>query len=162
MDARTDTRTRTALPRALRLDTGALRGVVGFHIARASVTTVDSFDRHIGTPFSLSKVEFSVLLLLLANDDVSPKALAQALRITAPKLSLLLDRLQERGLLLRRPNPEDGRSQHLLLTRAGKQLATQTAAATQAMEAELNQRLSRAEHAMLIELLDKLAGASPA
>ena len=54
-------------------------------------------------------------------------------------------------------NPEDGRSQHLLLTRTGKQLATQTATATQAMEAELNQRLSSAEHAMLIELLDKLA-----
>ncbi len=149
--------TRTRPPRAPLLDSGALRGVVGFHIARASVTTVESFDRHIGTPFGLAKVEFSALMLLLANEDVSPKALAQALRITAPKLSLLLDRLQERGLLLRRPNPEDGRSQHLLLTRAGKQLATQTATATQAMEAELNQHLSRAEHAMLIELLDKLA-----
>ncbi len=151
---------RTTTPSTL--DTGDLRGIVGFHIARASITTVASYDRHIGTPFKLPKVEFSALMLLLANEVVSPKNLAQTLRVAAPKLSLLLDRLQERGLLLRKPNPDDGRSQLLVLTRQGKQLALQMAAAAQAMEAELNQRLSRAEHAMLIELLDKLAGAPTA
>jgi DNA-binding MarR family transcriptional regulator len=140
------------------LDSGALRGVLGFHLARASVSTVDTFARHIGKPFGLDQVEFSVLLLLLANEDVSPKLLAKKMRVAAPKLSLLLDRLQERGLLQRRPNPADGRSQHLLLTRSGRQLAAQTAAAAQAMDAEINQRLSKAEHAMLIELLDKLTG----
>ena len=152
-----DIATRPPASRSPFLDNGVLRGVVGFHLARASVTTVDAFERHLGKPFGLAKVEFSVLMLLLANEGVSPKPLARALRVAAPKLSLLLDRLQERGLLQRRPNPEDGRSQRLVLTRSGRHLAAQTAAAAEAMEAELHQRLSRAEHAMLIELLDKLA-----
>lgn len=143
---------------SVRLDEGVLGSVVGYHLARASVTTVDSFDRHVGRPLDLRKVEFSVLMLLLANEGVAPKALAQALRISAPKLTQWLDRLQQRGLLQRQPNPADGRSQLIVLTRAGRQLATKAAAAAGPMEAELDARLSRAEHAMLIELLGKLAG----
>jgi DNA-binding MarR family transcriptional regulator len=136
---------------------GALRGIVGFHIARAAVTTYETFERHLGAPFDLRKVEFSLLMLLLANEGVSPKPLARALRITAPKLTLLLDRLQQRGLLARRPNPQDGRSQHVVLTDSGLHLAQAAQAAADSMERELLARLSPAEHAMLIELLGKLS-----
>lgn len=142
------------------LQFGALRGIVGFHIARAAVTTYEAFDRHLGMPFGLAKVEFSLLMLLLANEGVSPKPLAKALRITAPKLTQILDRLQERGVLERRPNPLDGRSQHVVLTRAGQKLARDAQAAAGPMEAQLLARLSPAEHAMLIELLGKLSGRS--
>ena len=141
-----------------RLAFGALRAIVGFHIARAAVTTYDAFERHLGTPFELRKVEFSLLMLLLANEGVSPKPLARALRITAPKLTQLLDRLQHRGLLERRPNPQDGRSQHVMLTSEGHRLAERAGVAAEGMERELLSRLSPAEHAMLIELLGKLSG----
>lgn len=143
------------------LDFGALRGIAGFHLARASVTTLDAFDRHIGTPFGLHKVDFSALMLLDASPGASPKQLALALDITAPKLTALLDRLQQRGLLDRLPNPSDGRSQRVVLTRRGQQLARDAAAAAQPMEDEMLQRLTRAEHAMLIELLGKLARRGP-
>ena len=143
-------------PEAIRF--GALREIVGFHLARAAVTTFDAFDRHLGQPFQLRKVEFSLLMLLLANEAVPPKRLARALAVTAPNLTLLLDRLQERGLLQRVPNPKDGRSQHVVLTAAGLELAQRAADASRPMEGELQSRLSTAEHAMLIELLGKLAG----
>ena len=55
-------------------------------------------------------------------------------------------------------NPADGRSQHVLLTDKGRKLARDAAAASEPMERELLGNLSRAEHAMLIELLDKLTG----
>jgi DNA-binding MarR family transcriptional regulator len=140
------------------LDWGALRGIVGFHIARAAVTTYEAFERHLGKPFDLRKVDFSLLMLLLANDGLAPKRLARALSVTAPKLTQLLDQLQQRGLLERLPNPLDGRSQRVLLTDAGQQLAQQARAASAPMEAEWRSRLSPAEHAMLIELLGKLSG----
>jgi DNA-binding MarR family transcriptional regulator len=139
------------------LDFGELRNVAGFHLARATVSTDAAFETHIGLPFDLRKVEFSMLMLLLANDHVSPKPLARTLRVTAPKLTLLLDGLQARGLLQRHPNPEDGRSQHVLLTEKGHRLAHQAAAASKVMEAEVRQPLSAAEHALLNELLDKLS-----
>ena len=81
--------------------------------------------------------------------------------MTAPNLTLLLDRLQQRGLIKRERNPLDGRSQHVVLTERGRKLARDAAAAADPMERELQERLSRAEHAMLIELLDKLAARNP-
>lgn len=140
---------------------GPLTGIVGYHIAQATVTTYDAFERHVGKPFELRKVEFSLLMLLLSNGPLSPKQLARTLQLTAPNLTLLLDRLQARGLLRRQPNPDDGRSQHIVLTDAGQRLALDSQAAAAPMERELQSRLSRAEHAMLIELLSRLAGHEP-
>ena len=141
-----------------RLSFGPLAGIVGFHIARAAVTTYDAFERFIGKPFDLRKVEFSLLMLVQANEAIAPKRLARALAVTAPNLTLLLDRLQDRGLIRRERNPLDGRSQNVVLTDRGRKLAREAAAAAEPMERELLSNLSGAEHAMLIELLDKLSG----
>lgn len=139
------------------LSFGPLAGIAGFHLARAAVTTQASFQRHIGDLFDINKIEFSLLMLVMANPGIVPKRLARALAITAPKLTLLLDALQSRHLIQRERNAADGRSQHLLLTDRGRKLAREAAAAAEPMERELLGPLSRAEHAMLIELLAKLA-----
>lgn len=140
------------------LSLGALSDVLGYHIAQARVTTMDSFVRHIGQPFGLRTVEYSLLLLLLANGPQSPKRLGQALALSAPNLTLLLDRLQQRGLIRRERSPTDGRSHNILLTEAGRRMADDGAAAAEPMERELDDRLSQAERMMLIELLRKVAG----
>jgi DNA-binding MarR family transcriptional regulator len=144
--------------RAAPLSFGPLAGIAGFHLARATVTTQAHFQRHIAAVFSLNKIEFSLLMLVIANPGIVPKRLARALAISAPKLTLLLDGLQSRHLIQRQRNSADGRSQHLLLTERGRKLARDAAAAAEPMERELLGHLSRAEHAMLIELLAKLAG----
>ncbi len=144
--------------RAASLSFGPLAGIAGFHIARAAVTTQDSFQRHIAAAFDLNKIEFSLLMLVMANPGVTPKRLARALAVTAPKLTLLLDGLQARALIKRERNAADGRSQHVMLTDRGRKLGRDTAAAAEPMERELLGHLSRAEHAMLIELLSKVAG----
>jgi DNA-binding MarR family transcriptional regulator len=150
--------TPTATPhRGERLHLGPLEGILGFHLARAAVTTYATFERSIGAPFALRKVEFSLLMLLLANAPVTPKQLRHALSLTAPKLSLLVDALAARGLVRREKNPADGRSQHLALTERGRSLARAAADAAVPMEQALLSRLTRAEHAMLIELLHKVA-----
>ena len=140
------------------LSLGPLAQVIGFHLAQATVVSARHFERHIGRPFDLGKVEFSLLMLLLANGPLAPKQLAQALSVTPPKLTLLLAGMQTRGWLARERHPSDGRSQHIVLTAKGRQLAQRSAAAAVAMERELASRLSAAEHAMLIELLCKAAG----
>lgn len=140
------------------LSLGPLSDVLGYHIAQAAVTTVDLFERHVGQPFGLRKVEYSLLLLVLANGPLSPKKLAQALALSAPNMTLLLDRLQERGLLRRERSQVDRRSQNVVLTDEGHRIAKASGAAAVPMESALFDRLSRAEHAMLIELLRKVAG----
>ena len=98
------------------------------------------------------------MLLLLANGPLTPKRLGQALVLSGPKLTLLLDRLQQRGFLRRERSATDGRSQNIVLTDGGHQLSRAAADAAGPMETELDQRLSRAERLMLIELLRKVAG----
>lgn len=137
---------------------GTLSEVLGYHIAQAAVTTVDMFERHVGERFNLRKVEFSILMLLLANGPLSPKRLGQVLALSAPNLTLLLDRLQARELLRRERNLADRRSQNIVLTDAGLLLSREAAQAAGPMERELDGRLSAAERAMLFELLRKVAG----
>lgn len=139
------------------LSLGALSDVVGYHIAQAAVTTGAMFERHVGQPQDLRKVEYSALLLMFANGPLSPKRLALALALSAPQLTLLLDRLQARGLLVRERNLADRRSQNIVLTDAGQCVANDAVAATAQMEAELRERLSPAERLMLVELLRKVA-----
>ena len=145
-------------PAALQLQLGPLGDLLGFHIARASVTTFALFEQHVGQPFGLRKVEYSLLLLVLANGPLSPKRLAQALALSAPNLTMLLDRLQQRGLLRRERSLLDRRSQNVVLTDDGLRIAQASAAEAAPMERALDGRLSRAEQAMLIELLSKVAG----
>ena len=139
------------------LSLGVLEDLLGYHLAQATVITMGTFVRHIGEPLGLRKADYSLLMLLQANGPLSPKRLGQVLALSAPNLTLLLDRLQQRGLIRRERSAIDGRSQNIVLTAAGQQLADQGAAAAAPMEAELSDRLSRAEHLMLIELLRKVA-----
>ena len=43
---------------ASRLALGPLNDLLGFHIARAGVTTFALFEQHVGQPYGLRKVEY--------------------------------------------------------------------------------------------------------
>jgi len=136
---------------------GVLDAVIGYRLAKARVVTNELFLRHIGGPFNVRPVEYSLLMLLAANDGLTPKQLSRALALPAPNLTVLLDRMQSRALIDRLRSPVDRRSQQVRLTPAGARFASDLAAGTPAMEAELQGSLSAGERAMLLELLDKLA-----
>ncbi|MCG3189217.1 MAG: hypothetical protein LKCHEGNO_01504 [Burkholderiaceae bacterium] len=142
------------------LDTAAMQHLVGFLLAMATVGARGVFERNIGEPFGLREVEFTILVLLHRNRGAAPKQLAQALNLPAPKVTLLLDRLTERGLLERRRSPSDGRALQLHLTGKGAQLAQRALDASLHMEDDLLRGLSPAERAMLCELLLKVARAA--
>ena len=141
---------------------GVLDTTLGFHIARAAVVAYGSFDVHIGRPYDLRKVDFSLLMMVSEHEGLTPKALAQGLSLTAPKLSMVLDRMQARGLIGRMPDPHDRRSVQVALTDQGAALAKRLAPVARRMEQGLKKRLTAADHALLIELLRKLAQANQA
>ena len=137
---------------------GVLSRTVGFHIARAAVVAYGAFEQHIGQPHDLRKVEFSLLMMLHEQGPMAPKRLVRLLALTPPKLSMVMERLQQRGLILRQPDPADRRSVQVSLTPAGQSLARELMPVAREMEQDLLRRLTAAEHAQLISLLDKLAG----
>jgi DNA-binding MarR family transcriptional regulator len=139
------------------LDMSPLQHLLGFRLALAEVGTRRIFQRHVGTPFKLRPVEFTLLMLLRANPAVTPKRLAQALRLSPPNVTVLIDRLAARSLLERRRSPDDGRATILQLTPAGADLARRAHQASRTMEDGLLQTLTPGERALLGELLHKLA-----
>lgn len=136
---------------------GVLDSTLGFHIARASVVAYAAFEDHIGAPHGLRKVDFSLLMLLAEHGSLVPKRLIKLLSLSAPKLSMVLDRMEAGGFIRRRPDERDRRSVQVTLTDQGEKLARTLAPVARRMEQGLKKRLSAADHALLIRLLKKLA-----
>lgn len=138
------------------LNQAELKKYPGYLLALSRFQAFRQFALHIGEPYDLKPVEFSILVLVDSNSDVSQSQLAQALGVAAPNMTTLLRRLEGRGLLAREQSPSDGRIQHIVLTPVGRRLLADAVAAGRSMDKNWLSRLSRAEQAMLMELLGKL------
>lgn len=99
-------------------------------------------------------------MLLRVNPRAAPKWLVQVLRLSAPNVTMLVDRLAERALVERERSPDDGRATILHLRPAGAELAQRAHQAARTMEYGLLQALTPGERALLGELLCKLAPAN--
>ncbi len=139
------------------LEQGLLPGLVGYNCRRAYLRILKDFVEGMA-PYRLRPVEFSVLAVLDANAAVTHKRLSQALAISPPNLAVLLDRLQERGLLERARNPEDGRSSILTLTRAGRALFGKARGRAIAVELDATSMLSDRQRVTLVRLLQRVYG----
>jgi DNA-binding MarR family transcriptional regulator len=140
------------------LDHSALDAVLGYQLSLADVPSKRLYFKHIGERFRLRPVEYSLLVLVMSNRDVTQKQLGQALALPAPNLTLLLDKLAERGLLARERSASDRRVQHVRLTAQGDKLARQAQARVPAMEREWLRVLKPEEKEVLAALLKKMAG----
>ncbi|WP_457328558.1 MarR family winged helix-turn-helix transcriptional regulator [Rhizobacter sp. P5_C2] len=138
------------------LDTSRLEHLVGYAATRASVQLKRSFVRHLG-PLQLKAVEFSILVLVAANERVNQKRLGQALDVSAPNMAVTLDRMVERGWVLRERCSDDRRSQRIALTPAGRRLTARAEKIAETMEDDAMQVLSPRERATLIKLLMRVA-----
>ena len=138
------------------LDDAALAHLVGYAASRAALELRKVFALHM-EPFDLTVPQFSILMLVASNGDVNQKQLGLALDISPPNMAVTLDRMAERGWIERVRSTHDRRAQHIHLTPAGAALAERVRAIAATMEEPTLAVLSRAERALLIELLRKLA-----
>ena len=143
------------------LDDSALAHLVGYAASRAAIEMKKVFARHMA-PHGLKIAEFSILMLVAGNGDVNQKQLGQALDISPPNMAVTLDRMVERGWIERVRSTRDRRAQHIHLTKAGQAFCDRVRKIAATMEDPALAALSRAERALLIELLRKLVpSASP-
>lgn len=151
---------RTEQTPAGRLAEARLQSVLGYQLAQASIVTDELFSTHAGEPFKLRPVEYTVLTLIDENPGGSLARLARALAVTAPVITVMVDRLEQRGLIERTQSAEDRRTQVLHTTKTGADLVRKATERIIAAEREALP-LSAGEHAMLLELLHKVACARP-
>lgn len=146
-----------------RLEEARLHDVLGYQMAQAAIVTDAVFKAQVGQPFGLRPVEYTVLTLIVENPGGSLARLARALAVTAPNITMWIDRLESRGLVRRTPSANDRRSLLLYATPQGQALAR--AATQRILDAErqaMAAHLTAGEHAILLELLHKVACARAA
>jgi DNA-binding MarR family transcriptional regulator len=110
--------------------------------------------------FGLKVPEWRLIAILAEGSEMTPQALGNSARIDKINVSRAAAALIERGLIVARDNPEDGRSHLLALTREGRSLYTEIAPLALAMEAELLARFSPEERAQLDALLRRIEAAA--
>jgi DNA-binding MarR family transcriptional regulator len=103
--------------------------------------------------WGLSVAQFDVLARVGSQAGIKQQEVADALLVTKGNVCQLLDRMEDRGLIVRR---REGRANHLFLTEAGRRLYDEAVQAHEAMVSERFSALSDEEQAQLHELLRKL------
>jgi DNA-binding MarR family transcriptional regulator len=145
----------TAAPAVEAVDTSFLETLIGYNARRAALAVIDVFLERMA-PYGLRPVDFSVLSLVAHNPGVTSRQLCATLGILPPNLVGMVNALEKRELLLRKPHPRDGRAMGLHLTPAGQKLMRDAEKTAAALEAEVGARLTASELQTLLRLLKKV------
>lgn len=129
---------------------------VSFLLSRVGYSSSRGFKETLEA-IGLEPRQFALLRFVGIGEGRSQQALGEELNIPASRVVALVDTLEDRGLLERRPNPRDRRARALYLTSDGRALLRRGIDAAERHEAALVEVLKPQERARLIELLQKIA-----
>ena len=140
------------------IDFGALRGLIGYQLRRAQVAVFADFAATVGQS-GITPGLAGILALVEANPGLKQSALAAKLGIDRSTLVPALNRLEAKGLIVRRPMAGDKRAHALELTERGRAVWSKTLAAIRAHEARLLRHLAPRDRRTLIRLLERIGPA---
>jgi DNA-binding MarR family transcriptional regulator len=129
---------------------------VGFNLSSLGYAVSRGFRATLA-PLQLEPREFALLRAVAAAEGNSQQAIGERLQIPASRMVAFVDALQQRGLLERRPNPQDRRANALHLTGKGRDLLAKGMTAAIAFESELCADLDQPEREQLLDLLQRIA-----
>lgn len=125
------------------------------HLNRIKHTVEQRLSRHL-QDYDLTPAQFGVLAQLQAVPGISQQTLADWLFVTKGNVVGLLNRLERRGLVERRPDPEDGRTHVISLTKQGAALAARVVPEHEELVAECMGVIAPEDQRTLHQLLHTL------
>ncbi len=137
------------------VDTRYLQSLLGYNARRAALTIIEGFLERMAE-FGLRPVDFSVMSVIHHNPGVTSRQLCAALNLLPPNLVGLIQSLESRGLIERKPHPHDGRAVGLHATPKGQALMVQAEQTASDLEIEKTARLTPAQRKTLLDLLQKI------
>jgi DNA-binding MarR family transcriptional regulator len=99
---------------------------------------------------------FRILNLVDAAEGQSQQTIGAAIEVPPSRMVALVDELEERGLIERRPDPKDRRVRALFLTAKGRGTLTRGREIAAEHEEELTRGMAPADRKRLVELLQKI------
>lgn len=138
------------------IDFDVLPSLLGYHLRRAQITVFNDFVKTMSA-VQITPGQFGVALLIHSNPGLTQSALARAVGIERSTMVAVIDVLESRGLVERRPSPVDRRSYALVLSAQGGELVEKLRPMVEGHEDRIAANLTSDERAQLISLLAKIA-----
>jgi len=138
-----------------------LEDLLGYNLRRAHGVQRARFAS-VFAPYRIRPVQLSILGLLHEKVKLKQSELVKALEIKPANIVTILNELEQRNLIVRRPTSTDRRSRALELTPAGRKLTGELLALHASLERSLAEYLGVAERDELLRLLKKVRGAHTA
>ena len=124
-------------------------------VNRVRVELIDALDRELAR-FDISAAQLIVLASVAYKEADSAARLCKSISYDPGAMTRMIDRLEQKGLVRRIPNPEDRRATNLEMTSAGKALYPQLLAAKETVQAQFVRGFSEEEVRMLEGFLNRM------
>lgn len=130
---------------------------LGFALGVASRRMSQLFGQRL-REYGISPEQWSVLHVIAGHEGLIQKEIAERTAKDKPTVTRILDVLEEKGLIARKPGEQDRRSFRLYATDKGQALALQTEPLERGVNAELADRLGEAAYYALLAELKEIIG----
>ncbi len=137
------------------VDTQYLESLLGYNARRAALSIIEVFLQRMAV-YDLRPVDFSVLSLITHNPGITSRQLSSSLNILAPNLVGMVNGLEKKAMIIRRPHPHDGRAMGLHLTDSGLEIMRNAEKTAAELEISSTPNLSTSERKTLLRLLKKV------
>ena len=128
---------------------------IGMLLGRAALLKDRILDWHLEAD-GVTAAQFKVLIIVTQYQVDTPAELCRYLGLDSGSMTRMLDRLEQKGLILRNRCPDDRRQVRLALTADGQRLADRLPLVGAAAMNELVGGLTREELGTLTGVLDKI------
>ncbi len=143
------------VPAVDEVDTSYLESLIGYNARRAALAVIGEFLEQMAI-YDLKPVEFSVMSVVVHNPGVTSRQLCAALNILPPNLVGLIQILETRGLIERKPHPHDGRAVGIHPTDEGEALMMEAEVTAKELEMNVGSKLTPNQVQTLVTLLQKI------
>jgi DNA-binding MarR family transcriptional regulator len=139
----------------------AMHEMPGHLIRRAHQISGAVFTVHLAG-FELTSVQYAAMEAIASQPGIDATRLSELIAFDKATLGGVLDRLEAKGLIVRRPSRQDRRMKSISLTEPGGRLLKKVGPHVVAAQVEMMQPLSEAEQGQFIALLKKFVRRQPA
>jgi DNA-binding MarR family transcriptional regulator len=135
---------------------GKTASSLAFLLSQVGIFASRRFHEAIGE-IDLQPGWFLVLNVVDATEGRSQQEIAGAIEVPASRMVAIVDELEQRGFVERRPQPGDRRVRALFLTAKGRRVLLKGRQIAREHEERMTKGMSAEERRHLVELLQKMA-----
>lgn len=123
-----------------------------------ALRNLDQIYGQVVEPLGLTVIEWYILRSLYHQDGQHASELARAVGRAATSFTPILDKLQHKGLIERRPDPADRRAVRIYLTKKGGELRDKVGASAQQIDARIQKQVPGKDFKAFLHILATLQG----